>query len=287
MRKLTDGVEEITARCVAEMRKQGSPVDLVKTFARPIPGLVIGELLGVSEADRGKFYAAVDRLHRMRQEDASEEDLTAAFLDGREFVGRIVLSKRADPSDDLFSDLATGTDFTDEEIINVAIMLLGAGLDSVAATISLGALALLNNPAQLAELRDNPEVTERAVEEILRYTTIFPIYMRAALEDIELDGHLIEEGDAITIAATAANRDPAKFPDPDTFDLTRTGRGHVAFGHGVHQCLAQQLARVELQVAFPALLRAFPTLHLAAPADQVPVRNEVAFYGLHELPVAW
>ena len=287
MKKLTGRVEEIVATALDELERQGPPADLVNMFARYVPSLMIGELLGVSPADRDRFYELVEKFAQLRRDNAPLEEQAEAFMAGRGFVAEVVLTKRADPTDDLFSDLVTDTDFTDEEVVNVAIMLLGAGVDSVASTISLGTMALLNNPEQLDALRRDPALAERAVEELLRYTTAFPISIRAALEDVELDGRLIRKGENVTVYSAAANRDPAKFADPDELNLARTDRGHVAFGHGVHQCLAQQLARVELKVAFPALVTRFPHLRLELPADEVPVRNEVAFYGLHSLPVSW
>jgi cytochrome P450 len=111
--------------------------------------------------------------------------------------------------------------------------------------------------------------------------------VRVALEDIELDGQLIKAGESVTVSIQAANRDPARFADPDTLDLRRQATGHLSFGHGIHQCLGQQLARVEMRVAFPALVTRFPTLRLAVPAEEVPLRSTVNIEGVYQLPVAW
>ncbi|GGX57939.1 hypothetical protein GCM10010341_92000 [Streptomyces noursei] len=228
----------------------------------------------------------VDQLGTLRREKAPVKKLTEAFKDLQKFIGEMVLAKQENPGDDVLSGLVD-SDFTDEEMINISLMLLSAGLDTTASSLAVGTFVLLCNPDQLAALRETPEMTEQAVEELLRYTTILPITIRAAREDVELDGHLIKAGDVVTVASAVANRDPKKFVDPDALDLSRSERGHLAFGHGVHQCLAQQLARVELQIAFPALLRRFPTLRLVDAPEEVPVRDEIAFFGLHELQVAW
>ncbi|MET9971029.1 cytochrome P450, partial [Streptomyces sp. NPDC006356] len=263
MRQLTEQVEEITAECLDAMEKQGSSADLVEAFARRIPGMVISLLLGVSAEERGQFYDMVDRMHQLTRQQGSVEDQTAAYLAIRGFMDDLLQAKRENPTDDLFSGLAS-SDLPDDEVTNLAITLMGAGLDTIASTIAVGTFALLRNPEQFAALRDaDQEGVERAVEELLRYTAVLPILTRSALEDIEIDGQLIKAGDPITISTAAANRDPDRFASPDDLDLSRSARGHVSFGHGVHQCVAQQLARVELQVALPALIKRFPTLRLA------------------------
>ncbi|NUR83699.1 MAG: cytochrome P450, partial [Nonomuraea sp.] len=142
--------------------------------------------------------------------------------------------------------------------------------------------ALLAHPAQLARLREDPGIAEHAVEELLRYLSIIPFTVRAALEDLELGGEQVKAGDSVTVSIPAADRDPAQFADPDTLDLLRPTGGHVAFGHGIHQCLGQQLARVELAVALPALFARFPRLRLAA-GQEPPLRTDMLIYGVHEL----
>ncbi|MGW2710624.1 cytochrome P450 [Streptomyces sp. NPDC001356] len=288
MRQLTDRIEKITTECLDAIEQQKGTVDLVDAFARRIPGVVIAELLGITYEDRQKFTDLVDHMHSLGRNKASVEDQTKAFLAVRGFMSDLMLAKREHPTDDLFSGLAT-SEFEDGEIINLGLTLLGAGLDTVAGTLALGVFALLNNPDQYALLgkAEDDETVSRAVEELLRFTTVLPFLQRTALEDVEIDGHVLKAGEMVTLSTAAANRDSDKFGDPDTLDLTRSARGHVSFGHGIHQCVAQQLARVELQVAFPALARRFPTLRLAVAPEEVLVRDEVAFYGLWSLPVTW
>ncbi|MYT34042.1 MULTISPECIES: cytochrome P450 [unclassified Streptomyces] len=283
MRELTSRVEQITVEHLDAMERQGPPVDLVKAYAHPLPALMICELLGVPYAERELFQE-----HAMgaSSTDGTMEDQYAAMAALQEYVGKLVLAKRARPTDDLLSDL-TGTDLTDEELAGVGSFLLGAGLDTTSNMLGLGTFALLTHPDQAAALRADPALADQAVEELMRYLTIAHTGVRTALEDVELDGQLIKAGETVTLAIQAANRDPARFPDPDTLDLRRRATGHLAFGHGIHQCLGQQLARIEMRVAFPALFTRFPTLRLAIPPEEVPLRTDLTMHGVQSLPVTW
>ncbi|MEU5849988.1 cytochrome P450 [Saccharopolyspora shandongensis] len=283
MRRLTEQIEDITAQHLDEMERHGGPVDLVEALAQPVPAQVICELLGVPYADRARFQAHALDMFRL---DSPPEQLAAAYGAVHEFVRELVLAKRAAPTDDLLSGL-TDTDLTDEELVNIGFVLLGAGLDTTANMLALGTFALLSHPDQLAVLRDDPGTAGRAVEELLRYLSIIPFTIRTALADVELHGEQIKAGESVTISIPAANRDPEHFADPDVLDLLRASSGHVAFGHGIHQCLGQQLARVELQVALPALVTRFPALRLAIPPADVAMRTDMLIYGVHRLPVIW
>ncbi|MGA5560284.1 cytochrome P450 [Streptomyces platensis] len=283
MRLLTDRVEQITADHLDAMERQGPVVDLVQAFAHPVPALMICELLGVPQADRARFQ---EHAAMLSSPDAGPEAQMAALAALTECVGELVPAKRAHPTDDLLSDLTT-TDLTDDELAGIGGFLLAAGLDTTANMLGLGTFALLSHPEQAAALRADPGLADQAVEELLRYLSIAHTGIRAALEDVELDGQLIKAGDTVTVSVSAANRDPLKFPDPDTLDLQRKATGHLAFGHGAHQCLGQQLARVEMRVAFPALFRRFPTLRLAVPPEDVPLRDAMNIHGVYQLPVTW
>ncbi|MDI3385008.1 cytochrome P450 [Streptomyces sp. B-S-A8] len=283
MRLLTERVEELTAEHLDAMAAQGPGLDLVEAYAHPVPAQMICELLGVPYADRKQFTGHVATLFDQR---ADIEAKGAAYGAVESYVKGLVAAKRAEPTDDLLSDL-TGTDLTDEELAGVGSLLLGAGLDTTANMIALGAFALLSHPEQLAALRAEPGLAGPAVEELLRYLTVADPAVRTALEDVEVDGRLIRAGDTVTLSFQAANRDPARFPGPDRLDLRRAATGHVAFGHGAHQCLGQQLARVEMQIALPALLRRFPTLRLAVEPSEVPLREQNNIYGVRSLPVTW
>jgi cytochrome P450 len=283
MGQLTDRTAEITAETLDAMERQGPPLDLVTAYAQPIPALLICEMLGVPYEDREQFQ---DHALTMTGLNATMDERMQAWVAVTEYVGRLARAKRADPTDDLLSDM-TDSDLTDDELAGLGSFLLGAGLDTTANMLGLGVFALLQHPEQLAAWRAEPELTDQAVEELMRYLSITPIGARAALEDVEIDDHLVKAGETVALSIHAANRDPLRFPNPDMLDIRRNAGGHLGFGFGAHQCLGQHLARVEMRVAFPALLSRFPTLRLAQPADEVPLRGDCDIYGVYQLLVEW
>jgi cytochrome P450 len=280
MRQLSERIEEITADYLDAMEIGGDHAELVEAYAQPIPAQLICELLGIPYEDRERFQRDAMLVTGL---ETDGEARIAAFHAVQKTVYGLIVAKRTHPSDDLLSDLAT-TELTDEELVNIGAVLLGAGLDTTANMLALGTYALLQHPDQLPLLAADPD---QAVEELLRYLTIIPTGARAALEDVELAGELIKAGDTVAFSLHAANRDPIRFPGPDALDLSRKASGHVTFGHGIHQCLGQQLARVTMRVAFPALFARFPKLRLTVPADEVPMRTDGTIYGVFSLPVAW
>jgi cytochrome P450 len=201
--------------------------------------------------------------------------------------------KIAEPGDDLLSELVpriADGEITRSDAAGMGGLLLVGGHDTTANMIALGTLALLEHPEQLARLRggDDPKRVESAVEELLRYLTIAHNgRRRVALEDIEIAGETIKAGEGLIMPNDIANRDAAVFPDPDTLDLDRDASGHVAFGFGVHQCLGQPLARLELEVVYGTLYRRIPTLKLATTLDKIPFKHDGGVYGVYELPVTW
>ncbi|MFD4948021.1 cytochrome P450 [Streptomyces sp. NPDC058409] len=284
MRVLTERIEQITTDCLDAMEETGPPADLVTAFAKPIPTIIICELLGVPYQDRDSFQEQIDKF---MNGETSDEDLIAAYTATQNYLAQLVAAKRANPTDDVLSEL-TDSDLTDEELQGISLILLAAGFDTTANMLSLGTFALLQNPAQLAALRADPALTDQAVEELLRYLSVAKSFMRTALVDVEVGGQTIEAGTTVVLSYNTANRDPERFIDPHVLDLHRQDGGHLAFGHGIHLCLGQQLARVEMRVAFSALINRFPTLRLAVPAEEVGLRPETAdIYGVKSLPVTW
>ncbi|MFB7587032.1 cytochrome P450 [Streptomyces sp. NPDC056169] len=284
MRLLTERVEQITADCLDAMERTGPSVDLVTAFAKPIPTIIICELLGVPYEDRDSFQEQIDTF---MGGETNDEDLIAAYTATQDYLARLVAAKRAKPTDDVLSEL-TDSDLTDEELQGISLILLAAGFDTTANMLSLGTFALLRNPEQLAALRADPTLVDGAVEEMLRYLSVAKSFMRTALVDVEVGGQVIEAGTTVVLSYNTANRDPERYADPHTLDLRRDAGGHLAFGHGIHLCLGAQLARVEMRVAFTALLDRFPTLRLAVPAEEVVLRPEAAdIYGVKSLPVTW
>ncbi|MER7106901.1 cytochrome P450 [Streptomyces sp. NPDC000229] len=284
MRLLTERIEQITTDCLDAMEKAGPPTDLVNAFAKPIPTIVICELLGVPYEDRDSFQEQIDTF---MNGETNDEDLIAAYTATQNYLAQLVAAKRANPTDDVLSEL-TDSDLTDEELQGISLILLAAGFDTTANMLSLGTFALLQNPEQLAALRADPALVDGAVEELLRYLSVAKSFMRTALVDVEVGGQTIEAGTTVVLSYSTANRDPERFTDPHVLDLHRQDGGHLAFGHGIHLCLGQQLARIEMRVAFSALLNRFPTLRLALPAEEVALRPEAAdIFGVKKLPVTW
>ncbi|MEV0076283.1 cytochrome P450 [Nocardia neocaledoniensis] len=284
MRRLEEHIAEIVERQLDEMAAMAPPVDLVTAFALPVPSLVICELLGVPYEDRATFQENTAKF-LVRDQELGEK--MAAYGAMTTYLAGLVTRKRAEPTEDILSDLARDEDLGIEELVGIAFLLLLAGHETTANMLALGTFALLEHPDQLAALRADAELMPGAVEELMRYLSVADIFYRYATEDIELCGETITAGSTVVVSLLAANRDPQRFDDPDALDVRRTARGHVSFGHGVHQCLGQQLARIEMRAGFAGLLRRFPTLALAVPADEVPLRSDMNIYGVHELPVTW
>jgi cytochrome P450 len=285
------GVQKIVDELIDDVLAGPKPVDLVQAFALPMPSLVICQLLGVPYADHDFFQ---ENSKVLINRTVSNEDRFAASGRLVEYLDNLIGEKLENPGDDLLSGLVerirTG-ELTRSDAAQMGVLMLIAGHETTANMIALGTLALLENPDQLSLLRSSsgdPRVVAAAVEELLRYLHITHNgRRRVALSDIEIAGETIRAGEGIILANDIANRDPAVFADPDRLDLTRDARRHVAFGFGVHQCLGQPLARMELQVVYSTLYQRIPTLSLAASLDEIPFKHDGSVYGVYELPVTW
>ncbi|WP_062439908.1 cytochrome P450 [Herbidospora daliensis] len=282
MRALEDRIREIAVEHIEAMKAAGAEADLVPAYALPIPSLVICELLGVDYADRDRFQ----RNTAVALDSTSPPDERArAGLGLYTFMGELVAAKRAAPGDDLISGLL---DLPDNQLVDIALVLLGAGHETTANMLALGTFALLENPGELARLRADPALLDTAIEELLRFLSIVQMGVsRVATEDLTIGDVTVPAGATVIIATPEVNRDPAHWDHPDRLDLSRPRVSHLAFGHGVHQCLGQQLARVEMKVGLGELITRLPELRLAVPADQVPLREEMLVFGVHSLPVTW
>ncbi|TCP47286.1 cytochrome P450 [Tamaricihabitans halophyticus] len=284
MKQLEAQIFDVAERQLDELARLTPPVDLVQEFALPVPSLVICELLGVPYEDRETFQT---NTAKFMVKDQSLEEKMAAYGAMNTYLAELVMHKRAEPSEDVLSDLARHEDLTVEELTGAAFLLLLAGHETTANMLGLGAFALLENPEQATELRADPNLMPAAVEELMRYLSVADIFYRYATEDLELGGEMIGEGSTVVVSLLAANRDPRRFDNPDVLDIHRNARGHLSFGHGIHQCLGQQLAPMEMRAGFAGLLRRFPTLELAIPPGEVKLRTDMNIYGVHALPVTW
>lgn len=287
MRRLRPRIEQITAECLDAAGEAGPPADLVATFALPLPSRVICEMLGIPDDDDFDFAS---RTKVMTDLMAAPEDLLEARDAMRDHMRAHVRRVRARPGDNLLGRLVQrhGGDLTDEELAGIGNLLLIAGHETTAMMLGLGTLTLLQHPEQLAAVRDDPAAVSAAVEELLRYVSIANHgAVRVATEDVKVGGQLIRQGDIVIVSIPMANRDPRRYEQPYSFDITRRPKTTLAFGHGLHRCVAAPMARLELQVALPALLRRFPGLRLAVPLQEVPVRTSNATHGVDALPVTW
>ncbi|MGW4871957.1 cytochrome P450 [Streptomyces chartreusis] len=287
---LRPAVQRIVDGLIDDMLAGPAPVDLVDAFALPIPSLVICELLGVPYEEHDFFQ---EHTRTMVRTTATPEERGAASRAVAAYLAEVVGKRIAEPKDDLLSSVAgrvTAGELTHRQATEMALLLLIAGHETTANMIALGTLALLRHPDQLALLResDDPKLVASAVEELLRYLHITHLGRRRAVtEDIEIAGQVIKAGEGVIMVNEIGNRDPEVFADPDRLDITRDARRHVAFGFGVHQCLGQPLARMELQVVYGTLYKRIPTLKLAGDLRDVRFKTDAFIYGVHELPVSW
>jgi len=288
---LRPAIQKITDDHVDAILSGPKPAELVSALALPVPSLVICEMLGVPYEDHG-FFQEHANVGLARY--ATAEDNMKGVMSLAKYLGNLVQAKMDNPAEDAVSDLAERVkagEISIKEASQLASGLLLAGHETTANMIGIGVLALLENPEQLAILRDtdDPKVVANAVEELLRYLSIIQNgQRRVATEDIEIAGATIKAGEGIIIDLSPANWDPTKFPDPDHLEVQRPNADqNLAFGYGRHQCVGQQLARAELQIVFSTLVRRIPTLALAKPIDEIPFKNDKLAYGVYELPATW
>ncbi|MFD7921079.1 cytochrome P450 [Streptomyces sp. NPDC059740] len=275
---------------MAEAHAAGEPIDLVEALALPVPSLVISLLLGVPYDDHDLFQRLTGTL---LSRTVTEDERAVAREELRGYLHHLVLGKEKQPGEDILSRLIVEQEqpgeLTHEDVVSFAALLLIAGHETTANMIGLSALTLMQDRETADRLREEPGLVRGAVEELLRFHSIIrngP--RRVATEDIEVGGVLIRAGEGVVTAVPSANRDQEVFEDADRLDVCRpNAQHHVAFGYGIHQCLGQALARVELQVVIATLLRRFPDMRPAAPVEEIPFRTDMAIYGCHSLPVTW
>ncbi|MGA8117480.1 MAG: cytochrome P450 [Actinocatenispora sp.] len=287
-------VQEMTDRLLDSMEEVGPPADLVHHLAAPLPSMVICELLGFPTADHDKLSSWCDRITAVGNGGVDQ----SAWREFSGYIDRTVRAKRVDlknghPSDaDVLSTLIRAHDdeqrLSHEELISLAIVILAGGLETTQTAISAGLLRLFRNPDQLTKLRDEPQLLDPTIEEILRYQPVIDLNrVQIATEDVWLGQQLVRAGDLVQLSINAANRDDETFPGADRFEIGRQPNPHLAFGHGAHHCLGAALARLEMRTAFSTILRRFPELSLAVPPESLTWRGGHVTLSLAELPVTW
>jgi cytochrome P450 PksS len=285
-------IEAIAARLLDSIeRRNDGRSDLIAEFAAPLPVTVIAEMLGVPESDRVKFHrwsnhivaADTSRWHKLRAIPSG-----IAFI---LFLRRLIRERRAAPGSDLLSRLIevqeAGDHLSDDELLAMCFLLLVAGHETTVNLIGNGVLALLENPVQMTRLRATPELTEAAVEEMLRYHSPLQLATeRYTTAELTVRGTTIPRGALVFVALSSANRDETAFADAAQFDLSRQPNRHLAFGHGIHYCLGAPLARLEGQIAIRSLLDRFSRIDLlSAPSSTLRWRRGLVLRGLESLPV--
>jgi len=284
--RLRPRITAITAELLDDMSTQPE-VDLLASFAFPLPITVICELLGVPVADRDDFRTWSATIVSDTAIPGVFQAHATAMI--RYFMA-LLAAKRHEPADDLLSALIAARDegdrLSENELVSMAFLLLVAGHETTVNLIGNGVLALLLNPAELARLRADSALIGGAVEELLRHENpVNNATFRCAAEPVEIGGVRIGRGDPVLVALSSANRDPSRFGDPDRLDLGRDSSGHLAFGHGIHYCLGAPLARLEAEIAFSHLLARFGSMRLAVPAGSLRWRPSTLIHGLESLPV--
>ncbi|MDT0394161.1 MULTISPECIES: cytochrome P450 [Streptomyces] len=278
---LRPGIEAV-ARDLLARPPRPDTADLVSAYALPLPVTVICDLLGVPVTDRADFHTWSNEL--VVPTDEATAAASSAALAG--YLTGLIAEKARTPDGTLLAALAADARTDAEEVLGMAFLLLVAGHETTVDLISATVHSLLTHPDQLALLRADPALTGAAIEESLRFNS--PVHsgaFRFAAEPLELAGTRVAAGDAVLVSLAAASRDPLAFPDPDRFDLTRSPKGHLAFGHGIHHCLGAPLARTEAAVALRLLLDRYPGLALAADPAALTWRTSTLLRGLTALPV--
>jgi cytochrome P450 len=288
VRELKPRLETMVEEMLDRLQALPQPADLVTEFANQVPSRVIVELLALPLYDSGFFQNRLEVWHSL---SSTPDESAKAKMDLTDYLADAIVRRRKNPGDDLMSQLIveqldTGN-LSQEQLLQILHVLLVGGYETTANMIALGTILLLSHPQQLAALKADPSLWPNAVEELLRYLSVaHQATYRLALADVEIPSGVVHQGEAIIAPVMAANRDPEVFDNPDSLDIHRDSRAHLAFGFGVHQCLGQALARVELQVVFQCLFQRFPNMRLATNMGDVPYKNSMV-YGAESVLVTW
>jgi cytochrome P450 len=288
--ELRPRAQQIASALIDDMWAAGPPADLVGDFSFAFPAIVICELLGIPEADRGKFRAWTDAI--VSTTGSKTESGQDAYLQLAGYMADLFAQRRTDPGDDLLSWLVQARDdqdrLTETELLFLGMAVLVGGYETTAHQITNMVYTLLTHPAQLRQVREQPETLPAAVEEMLRFIVFgSAINPRIATADVEVGDVLVRAGEPVLCSRSSANHDANVFADPDELDFGRDPNPHIAFGYGPHFCLGAHLARMELQVALGEILSRRPALRMAVPEDQLTWNTATLMRGLAAFPIAW
>jgi cytochrome P450 len=291
--QLREHVREITETLLADVQP-GEPFDAISTLAYPLPVIVICELMGVPVEDRHLFEGWSSDATRLLDGDIDEETMQRGILAAMYFINyfnTLFEARRAEPRDDLVSGLLavedSGDVLSEEELRSIVLLLFLAGHETTMNLIGNGLFALMQHRDQWDRLVADRSLVPSAVEELLRYDGPVHVTGRIATEDLEIAGHQFRRGSQVTTLLAAANRDPARFAEPDALDVGRSDNQHLTFSHGIHYCLGAALARLEGQVVFDTLATHYPSLRLTVDAEEVEYREHFVLRGLKALPVVF
>lgn len=293
-------IQAIADQLIDEVDKAGK-MDVIGDLGFRLPVMVICEMLGVAPEDRDRFKRWSDDLALFlgdyRRAAEHVEVAQRSALDMIDYLGGIINECRQRPRGDLISALVAaeedGEMFSEDELFSMFVLLQVGGHETTMNLIGNGMLALLQNPGEMRKLRDDPSLIETAVEEFLRFNSPIQTTSRFATDDMEIGGQSISKGQMVRFYIGAANRDPARFPDPDRLDITRQDNRHIALALGPHFCLGAALARLEGQIAIGTMLRRLPGIRFDSPfspetrLEDFPWRNNPIFHGLESLPVVF
>ncbi|MER7195484.1 cytochrome P450 [Streptomyces flaveolus] len=289
--QLRPRAQQIVDERLSAIEEAGPVADLVRDVALPLPVTVICEMLGVPPQDQHRFQDFSHAVLSVTPDSVHRYEAALAALES--YLAEVVEERRARPTDDLLGALVVARDkedrLSEEELVKLGVALLIAGHQTTANQIANFLYVLLTEPQHWTLLHQRPDLVPDAIEELLRF---IPLglgggFARIATEDVAVGGVTVRAGESIIVSSQAANRDEAVFKNAEELDLTRAHNPHMAFGYGIHHCLGAHLARLELQIVLGSVLRKFPTLRLAVPADEVPWKTGLSVRGPESLPVSW
>lgn len=271
-------IQQVVDQCVDELLAHDGEADLVADFAVAVPSRIIATILGVPHADRELYESRTRVLVDLAA--STDEERSEAARQLLRHINRLIAIRQKWPGDDLISRMLATEVLAPQELAGAIMLLLIAGHETTANNISLGVVTLLAHPEWVGD--------ERVVDELIRYHSVADLVaMRTVTEDVEIGGRLLRAGEGIVPLLAAANHDTALLDDPGRFCPSKSARGHVGFGYGVHQCLGQNLVRAEMECAYRTLFARVPTLRLGCPVEDLPFKYTGTLFGVHALPVAW